>query len=129
MRACRTVRVVTHNFWPAVVIVPAALLIFVLMGGRVWLALSNRAPGPRLRRIIALDPDEERDPREGLPWAIFFSALAIFLLVVLVVNNLDRADGRFALLLGASGLAFAVAWIAAVHKATIPRQPPDEGSG
>jgi uncharacterized integral membrane protein len=79
--------------------------------------------------MIAPDPDEERDPREGLRWAMFFSALAIFLLVVLVVNNLDRADWRFALLLGASGLTFAVAWIAAVHETTIPRQPPDKGGG
>jgi hypothetical protein len=97
------------------------------MGSRVWLAYSNRAAAPRLRRMIALEPDEERYPRDGLRWAIFFSAITISLLVALVVNNLGRPDGRFALLLGAGGLAFAVAWIVAIHETTIPRQPPDRG--
>jgi hypothetical protein len=125
MPAYRTLRAVTHDFAAALFVVPAALFTFVLMASRVWLAYLGRTAGPRLRRVIALQPAEAADLRSGVRTEIFFSALAIILLVALVVSNLGRPDGTFALVLGAGGLLFAAVWIAAMAKMTITGRQPD----
>jgi hypothetical protein len=116
---------VTHDVAAALCLVPAALLTFVLMATRVWLAYSGRTAGPRLRRAIALEPAEAVDPRGGRRLGIFFSAVSVLLLVALVVNNLGRSDGTFALILGSGGLLFAAVWIAAMPRMTIPGRRPN----
>jgi hypothetical protein len=78
-----------------------------------------------LRRVIALEPAEAADLRGGRRSEIFFSAVAILLLVALVASNVGRPDGTFALVLGTGGLLFAAVWIAAMPKMTIPGRQPD----
>lgn len=115
----------THDVAAALFTVPAALFTFILMASRVWLAYFSRSAGPRLRRIIGLEPAEAADPRRGRRFAIFFSAVDILLLVALVIDNLSRPDGTFALVLAAGGLLFAAVWIALMPKMTIPGRQPD----
>ena len=111
---------VTHDVAAAIFLVPASLFTFILMASRVWLAYFGRMAGPRLRRAIALEPAAVPDPRGGRRSEIVFSAVAILLLVALVVDNLGRPDGAFALVLAASGPLLAVVWIAALPKMTNP---------
>jgi hypothetical protein len=115
----------THDVAAALFLVPASGFTFILMASRVWLAFFGRTAGPRLRRVIALEPAEAADPRGDRRFEIFFSAVAIVLLVALVVGNLGRPDGTFALMLGAAGLLFAAIWIAAMPKMTIAGRQPD----
>jgi hypothetical protein len=116
---------VTHDVVAARFLVPAALLTFLLMASRAWLAYSGRTAGSRLRQVIVLEPPDQADPRGELRTELFFAALAILLLIALVVDNLGRPDGTIALLLGAGGLRSAAIWIAVMPKMTSPEQPTD----
>ena len=110
-----------HDVAAAIAIVPATLVVFVLLATRVWLVYADRVAGRRLQKLIGLEAAEAQNLRAGRRFAFGFSALAISLVLVIVLDSLGRPDGTFALLLALGSLLFAAAWLGALPLMTRPR--------
>jgi hypothetical protein len=110
-----------HDAAAAVVLGPTAAVLFVLSGTRAWLAITGRTAGRRLRTIIGLESQDYKTSRGGLVFDVAFALLGEVLILALLVDNLNRPDGKFAAGLAALEIAFVGLWIGGLFRVTAGR--------
>jgi hypothetical protein len=108
-----------HDAAVAVILALSAAVMFALLGTRAWLAITHRKAGQRLRAIVGIEHEGQRETVGGLIFDLTIAGLAEVLILLLLVDNWNRGpDGRFASAVAALEVGFAVAWILGLSRVT-----------
>jgi len=110
-----------HDVGVAFFIVLSAATMVVLLGTRALLAMTHRTAGRRLRAVMGLDDDKRKATAGDLAFYVGFIALTQFLVLVVLIDNFHRPDGRSAFVLAALEIAFTFGWLALVGWVTSDR--------
>ena len=111
-----------HDIGAAFFIVLSAGTMVVLLGTRALLAITHRYAGRRLRALISLDAGEPRATPGDIWFHVGFIALTQLLVLVVLIDNVNRPDGGMAFALAASEIAFTFGWVLLVASITSDRR-------
>lgn len=115
----------TSLAWASLIIPPTALVIFIPMATYLFLLVTKRSPGGRLRRVIDTFEDVhlQRTWGGGL-MAIGFVTISQFLATVLILDGLGRDPvAHGAVIAGGAEWCAALAWMGALFVGSTPPAP------